>query len=384
MEDKTTKKSMSEAERLELAKKLDKELDEFINNLPKRTQTDKPLEEGWQEELENHPFFMKKPPEPGDKLHPLYEGLQQLKYDPLENTPVELATSYKEDGNFNFKHKNYRLAILAYTEGIKVRCGDVDLEASLLNNRSAAHFYLKNYRSCLRDCESALKLNRTYIKVKIRAANCCFQTAQYDKCIELCDTILDSEPGNKDVVKLRQDSVHKKKDKERNSRKKELDFKRRLKEEELLLTEIRNRNINIDSKNNSLSIQDLEVHFPALVENKVHLDEENNLVWPVVFLYPEYQTMDFVQSFPENNLLIYYVNEIFSVPAEWDTEKKYTPDKVNVYFENSKLQKVYPVDTQLTLKQILQHEKYLLKAGTPSFIIFSKDSAAEKNFLTKY
>lgn len=49
MEDKTTKKSMSEAERLELAKKLDKELDEFINNLPKRTQTDKPLEEGWQE-----------------------------------------------------------------------------------------------------------------------------------------------------------------------------------------------------------------------------------------------------------------------------------------------------------------------------------------------
>ncbi|KAI4455293.1 tetratricopeptide repeat protein 4 [Holotrichia oblita] len=384
MEDKTTKKSMSEEERLELAKKLDKELDEFINNLPKRSPTDKPLEEGWQEELENHPFFMKKPPEPGDKLHPLYEGLQQLKYDPLENTPVELATSYKDDGNFNFKHKNYRLAILAYTEGIKIKCGDIDLEASLLNNRSAAHFYLKNYRSCLRDCELALKLNPTYNKVKIRAANCCFQTEQFDKCIEFCDIILDNEPGNKDVVKLRQDSVHKKKDKERNSRKKELDFKRRLKEEELLLEEIRSRNINIDSKNNSLSIQDLEVHFPALVENKVHLDEENNLVWPVVFLYPEYQTMDFVQSFPENNLLIYYVNEIFSNPAEWDTEKKYTPDKVNVYFENSKLRKVYPVDTQSTLKQILQHEKYLLKAGTPSFIIFSRDSPAEKNFLEKY
>lgn len=37
--------------------------------------------------MEKHPFFMKKAPEPGDELHPLYEGLQQLKYDPNENTP---------------------------------------------------------------------------------------------------------------------------------------------------------------------------------------------------------------------------------------------------------------------------------------------------------
>lgn len=37
--------------------------------------------------MEKHPFFMKKHPEPGDDLHPLYEGLQQLKYDPEENTP---------------------------------------------------------------------------------------------------------------------------------------------------------------------------------------------------------------------------------------------------------------------------------------------------------
>lgn len=96
--------------------------------------------------MEKHPFFMKKPPEPGDDLHPLYEGLQQLKYDPEENSPFELTTSYKDDGNFNFKHKNYRLAILSYTEGIKIKCGNTELEASLLNNRSAAHYYLKNYR----------------------------------------------------------------------------------------------------------------------------------------------------------------------------------------------------------------------------------------------
>lgn len=89
---------------------------------------------------------MKKVPEPGEELHPLYEGLQQLKYDPNENTPEELALSYKEDGNFNFKHKNYRLAVIGYSEGIKVRCGNAEIEASLYNNRSAAHWFLQNYR----------------------------------------------------------------------------------------------------------------------------------------------------------------------------------------------------------------------------------------------
>ncbi|KRT83507.1 hypothetical protein AMK59_4652, partial [Oryctes borbonicus] len=107
MEENTEKKPMTDEERLELAKKLDKELDDFINNLPKKQYTDGWPEDRWEEEIGKHPFFMKKAPEPGDDLHPLYEGLQQLKYDPLENTPVELATSYKDDGNFNFKHKNY-------------------------------------------------------------------------------------------------------------------------------------------------------------------------------------------------------------------------------------------------------------------------------------
>lgn len=59
---------------------------------------------------------------------------------------VELANSYKEDGNFNFKYKNYRLAVMSYTEGIKVKCGNSDINATLYNNRSAAHYFLKNFR----------------------------------------------------------------------------------------------------------------------------------------------------------------------------------------------------------------------------------------------
>jgi hypothetical protein len=37
--------------------------------------------------MEKHPFFMTKSPNPDEKLSPLMEGLQQLKYDTTENTP---------------------------------------------------------------------------------------------------------------------------------------------------------------------------------------------------------------------------------------------------------------------------------------------------------
>lgn len=59
---------------------------------------------------------------------------------------AELANNYKEDGNFNYKYKKYRMAILSYTEGIRIRCKDNELMAQLYNNRAAAHFMLQNYR----------------------------------------------------------------------------------------------------------------------------------------------------------------------------------------------------------------------------------------------
>lgn len=101
---------------------------------------------------------MKEAPKPGDELNPLLEGIQQLKYDPMENTLEELATTYKEDGNFDMKNKKYRMAIFSYTEGLNQKCENTELNASLYNNRSAAHFFLKNYRYKV-DIWMAFRLN---------------------------------------------------------------------------------------------------------------------------------------------------------------------------------------------------------------------------------
>lgn len=83
-------KKWTDEERLKLASKLDDELDEYISNLEKKSYTEGWPEDQWEKEMEKHPFFMKKIPEPGEELSPLMEGLQQLKYGEDENTPEGL------------------------------------------------------------------------------------------------------------------------------------------------------------------------------------------------------------------------------------------------------------------------------------------------------
>lgn len=300
MNNKEKETAFTDEDRLKLAAKLDLELDEFINNLPKRKYEDGWPEDRWEEEMEKHPFFMKQSPQPGQHLHPLYEGLQKLKYDPNENEPHELAVAYKDDGNFNFKHKNYRLAIVAYTEGIKQKCGDADIEASLYNNRAASHWFLKNYRSCLHDCELALKLKPDYDKVSNRAAHCSYQLGQYDKAVEFCDLILEKNKTDKDILKLRKKCVNDAKLKDRNTRKKYLEDKKKKQIENTLIEEILKRGYNIERKGN-LNLSHLEPCFPELVNSRVYLDDQENvLIWPVVLVYPEYKIMDYIQQFPEN------------------------------------------------------------------------------------
>ena len=62
---------------------------------------------------------------------------------------------------------------------------------------------------------------------------------------------------------------------------------------------------------------------------------------------------------------------------------RYTPSSIVMYFEdcNEDLVQVTP---EMTLCQALTHHKYLLKAGTPGFIILVRDSKVHQDFLQKY
>ncbi|XP_060533538.1 DNA polymerase interacting tetratricopeptide repeat-containing, protein of 47 kDa [Cylas formicarius] len=376
--------SMTEEDRLKLAKKLDSDLDEFIQNLPRKKYEDGWREDEWEEEMAKHPFFMKEPPKPGDKLHPLMEGLQKLKYDPEENEPPELAISYKEDGNFNFKHKNYRLAIVAYTEGIKQKCGDAEIEATLYNNRAAAHYFLKNYRSSLRDCELALKVKPDYKKALNRAAYCCLEILQFNKAIEFCDKLLNVDKSDTEILQLRKKCLNLLKVKERDQRRKETAFKKDKQKEEKLINEILKRGYKLDGgKSGTIELSQLEPCFPELVNHRVYLDEgTNSLIWPVALVYPEYKVIDYIEEFSENHRIVDHLSVVFEQCPEWDQEKKYTLQNLSIYYEDSK-GKVVKINPGSLLKDVLKQDRFLIKGGSPSLFIVVKDSEIEKQLLTQ-
>lgn len=375
------KTKMTEEEREQLAAKLDRDLDKFISGLEKRSYTDGWAEDRWQEEMEKHPFFMTKAPETGEVLSPLMEGLQQLKYDSAENTPEELAATYKEDGNFNFKCKKYYLAILSYTEGLKQKCKNGDINAQLYNNRAASNFFLKNYRSCLADCQAAIKIKPGYEKAMIRAAHCYQLLGKYDECIAYCDDILIKDALNKDIVKLRNETSMKKKCAERDKRKENVLDKRAKQKENELIEAIHQRGIKFYGIEGGInSMKQLESTFPEVVQRSVHL-QDGRLVWPVILLYPEYQTTDFIQEFHEDTTFHDQLSEVFAEIPEWDIDKKYTIENIKVYFED-KNEKVYSVPLNKTLGQILGLKSYCVDAGTPAFIIVTKGSPSEDRLIS--
>ncbi|KAF0755118.1 tetratricopeptide repeat protein 4 isoform X1 [Aphis craccivora] len=380
-----SKQPMTDEERAELASRLDEDLDNFIDNLQKTPYKDGWKEETWREEMEKHPFFMTKPPEPEDQPSPLVEGLQNLRYDPDDNTPEELATKHKDDGNFNFKCRKYKLAILSYQEGLKLDFQNDELRAQMFNNMSASHYFLKNFRSSLTAAEQALKLKADYEKTILRAINCCVQLKEFDKCSNFCDKYLELVPGDDNVIRIKKEAFKSKKIAEMEKRKAIKIEKQKEADHTKLLLELNKRKLNIVGKSGPIKeLTIFDPRVPGLVK-PVHLIGDF-LVWPVVFLYPEYKTSDMIQEFNETTILYTHLVEIFAERPEWDVEGKYNADSVNVYFESvneyksgTKITKIDP--RTCTLFEALTVLRCPIENGTPVFLVFFAGGQFEKEFL---
>jgi len=383
---------VSDAERTELMKKMDKDLEEHFSMLeakaaergPRTKMVDGWTEDNWEEEMQKHPFFNKEWKE-GKELSPLMQGLQDLKYSPDENTSEELAKSYKEDGNFNFKCNKYRFAVASYTTGLAAKSENKEVNTQLLTNRAAAQFHIGNYRSSLRDCEAALGITATHSKAVLRGAQCCFKLKHYTECIEWCDKGLTQDSNKTELIKMRAESVLLHKSVERDARKRLAAEKRAKQEHHALLELIRERGIKVESKGSSLTLADLEPCHPAAVQKKVRL-EDGVLVWPVLFLYPEVGETDFIEEFRETDHFTDHLELMFGAEVDrppWDLQGRYSPQSIVIYYEDPDANLVC-VPSCWTLTQAMTSKRFTLKAGTPGFIVLVKDSKAHKDFLTKY
>ncbi|KAI6064050.1 Tetratricopeptide repeat protein 4 isoform X1 [Aix galericulata] len=345
----------------------------------------------WEQELEAIPMFMKRCPAEIDAARqPDLACLQSLLFDE-EQEPAELAKMYKNEGNEYFREKDYGRAVVSYSEGLKKKCEDAELNAVLHTNRGAAHFHLGNYRSALNDAIQAKKLKPTHLKAIIRGALCHMELKNFSEAIAWCEEGLRIDSKEKKLVEVRAKADKLKRAAERDARKAKVTEKKEQGQKETLLAAIKERNIKLvfEPSNEEEDISDglAEIsldgfHSDNATGAKVHLDADGNLNWPVLFLYPEHEQTDFIEAFHENSRFIDHLTVMFAELPPWDLERKYLPGNLELYFEDEERAEMYELNPDQTLLQALQHQRYFVKAGTPTVLAFAKRSPFSKKYFT--
>lgn len=379
---------MDEEERLKVLEKLQQDEEEFFANLKPSKYQDGWNEETWEKEMEEHPLFATKLPDNAD-LPPLVEAMQQLKYDAELNGPEDLAEQYKADGNNNFKLKKYRWAVISYTEGLRQKCKNLELNAQLYCNRAAAHFRIKNYGSALADSTAASKLKPNYMKAMTKAALCCWELERYQECIDWCKQLLELDPANAEMKTLKEKAEKALKLDERNRRKAELKAKQEAQREAALRSALLERGIELpkakDEELECSSFEALMPTHPALQGHRVHLSPTGDgLVWPAIFLYPEVMESDFVQSFDESSTFGDQLELLFGDPhsqPEWNANGRYTPNHVSVWFKDHFTGKPVAISPATTLRTVVFNKRFHIDNGTASFWILPKGTEYEARFL---
>ncbi|XP_016041466.2 tetratricopeptide repeat protein 4 isoform X2 [Erinaceus europaeus] len=309
----------------------------------------------------------------------------------LMKSDLQKAKTYKDEGNDYFKGKEYKKAVVSYTEGLKKKCNNPDLNAVLYTNRAAAQYYLGNFRSALNDVTAAKKLKPCHLKAVVRGALCHLELKNFAEAVSWCDEGLQIDAKEKKLLELRAKADKLKRTEQRDIRKAKLKEKKEQNKNEALLQAIKARNIRLvsevtgkddDSDSESLG----EVLLDGLSsENpygaRLSIDDQGKLSWPVLFLYPEYAQSDFISAFHEDARFIDHLMMMFAETPSWDLEQKYCPDHLEVYFEDEDRAELYCVPPKTTLLRVLQNPRYFVKALTPVFLVCVGTSPFCKNFL---
>lgn len=328
---------------------------------------------------------MKKAPEPGDDVHPMMEGLQQLKFDPADNSPEDLAEKYKEDGNYWLKLKKYRIAIFNYTEGLLQKPENQELRANLHNNRSAAHFFIKNFRSSSEDAKFALKYKSDYPKVKLRLLRCLIEMKRYEEACKVVQEYLSEDPTNIQLIEFQKLAITKKTEKMRNERKVQMHEKKKRQEFQSLVQALLQRRVKFEGVKDlsaDLTPENIRPVVAPLEHHPVSIDQKGTVHWPVMFCYPEHSVSDFQQYLSESETLEECLDNMFTADEEQSHSYKSSRD-VSVYFENRSKGEIHQIDLKKTVGDIVSDKQFYVYDGYLLFYVLPKNSKAENDFINQ-
>lgn len=299
-------------------------------------------------ELNKLPFFMNNLNDEADDDRPEIEALKALAY---EGDPVEVAENFKKQGNDKYKIKFYSDAIEFYTKGINVNCGSAYIEAALYLNRAACNLELKNYRRCINDCKECLLRQPKNVKALFRAAKAYFAIEHYDEAMSVLNFAISIDNKNAAVMAL------KKKVEEKIQLVKDLELKRKKREEEKLIME---QNLQRALEVRGMVSIKSSYGTDTIGDSKIHLEDpsdiETQLIIPTVVIYPTIDEFDVINEVSELTTPLELMELVMGErPEEYFDDGKhdnFRPKRLEAYMETGegglvKIPRKSPINTVL-------------------------------------
>ncbi|XP_020227382.1 tetratricopeptide repeat protein 4 homolog [Cajanus cajan] len=250
-----------------------------------------------------------------------------------EKADLEAIAAIKESAAFEFKEKgnqyvkmgkkHYSDAIDCYTKAINQKALSDSETSILFSNRAHVNLLLGNLRRALTDAQEALKLCPSNLKAIYRAAKASLSLNMLVEAREYClkGLQLDLDPNNEELKKLEQQIGIKISEKEKH----EAEVSKAVAEAKELVSAIEYRGLKIGKA----------VYRELTGLRKPVLDKSNILHWPVILLYAEVMSSDFIEDFCETDMFSVHLDMIFAEdqPLSWDVENNYKREFVELYYE---------------------------------------------------
>eukprot|EP00818_Percolomonas_sp_WS_P003723 CAMPEP_0117456016 /NCGR_PEP_ID=MMETSP0759-20121206/11659_1 /TAXON_ID=63605 /ORGANISM="Percolomonas cosmopolitus, Strain WS" /LENGTH=451 /DNA_ID=CAMNT_0005249341 /DNA_START=1 /DNA_END=1356 /DNA_ORIENTATION=+ len=417
----TDEDSLSEIQLYQRRKRMQKNIKEYIQKY----------------DVEDSPLFASNQDEVMDST--VVQAIQAMTY---EDPPNEVAEGFKEQGSEALKEKNYRNALISYTQAIdacleakqhmallneKAGPDNIDMmhdldpnlsgddlqkaltqrrnafnllweqmqkdpnmkqkidsvEMQCFNNRAQVQLTLKNFRKCIEDCR---EVRRT-----VKSA---YELRRYKLCKRYCTkatTIINKQGTTQDRKTLPLFEKHIKLSDQQIQ-------KQIIKKREQVMKDRDNRVVEIIQESgiklgkDEIQTNQLPPGAKPKKSDRVVLDENGKMVFQVLFVYDEFNQSDFIQAFHEEDRLVEHLGAMFpphGPPFPFGNEKdqeRYVLDNIEVlYFDQTRMGSYNDVYVRVKLNDslgdVLRQGNYRLPNNLlPVFHVVHKDARLLKEW----
>lgn len=227
---------------------------------------------------------------------------------------------------------------------------------------------VENYRSCIQDCASTLRINPSNVKAFYRSGTACLALDKLPEATDACERGLILDAANAPIKALKAKVEARKQyiasvEKTRQEREAKVASERAT-----LQLALKSRNIMTRTTGEPPDLEDAEIKL----ENA--MDPSSMLTFPVILLYPTDSQSDFIKAFSEREKLAHHLDYIFPLP--WDEKHEYTVDDVEAYMETT-VGGLIKVGKKMSLWKVLGSGKTEIVDGLVRISVVPKHKAAD-------